>query len=139
IILPVVRDDIAFGLKSQGLDKTAIVAAVDRVLDRFDARHLGDRRGHELSGGGLPLAAPCSALVTGPRLFILAEPHNQLDLKNRALVERPIAGLEESVIVISHDLELIADFDRVLLFDQGRLVADAPPREAIARYREIAA
>ncbi|MFT4184505.1 MAG: ABC transporter ATP-binding protein [Rhizobium sp.] len=139
IILPIVRDDIAFGLKARGLGKAEIDTAVDGILDRFGVRHLADRRAHELSGGELQLAALCSVLVTGPDLLILDEPTNQLDLKNRALVQKTIAGLPENVIVISHDLPLIEDFDRVLLFHQGRLAADAPPAEAIARYRELAA
>lgn len=138
IILPVVRDDIAFGLKSRRLGKNAIDAAVDAVLDRFDVRHLADRRAHELSGGELQMAALCSVLVTGPDILILDEPTNQLDLKNRARVQSTIGRLDENVIVISHDLELVEDFERVLLFDQGRLVADGSPREVIARYREIA-
>ncbi len=139
IILPIVRDDIAFGLKNRGLGKAAIDAAVDGILDRFDVRDLGSRRAHELSGGELQLAALCSVLVTSPKVLILDEPTNQLDLKNRALVERTIAGLTESVIVISHDLELIEGYERVLVFDRGRLAADAPAAEAISRYREIAA
>jgi biotin transport system ATP-binding protein len=112
---------------------------VDGILDRFSVRHLAERRAHELSGGELQMAALCSVLVTGPDILILDEPTNQLDLRNRALVQETIAGLPENVIVISHDLPLIEDFDRVLLFDQGRLIADAPPTEAIARYRELAA
>ncbi|MEZ2222260.1 energy-coupling factor ABC transporter ATP-binding protein [Rhizobium sp. RCC_161_2] len=139
IILPIIRDDIAFGLKARGLGKAEIEAAVDGILDRFGVRHLAERRAHELSGGELQMAALCSVLVTGPDILILDEPTNQLDLKNRALVQKTIASLPESVIVISHDLPLIEDFDRVLLFDQGRLVADAPPAEAITRYRELAA
>ena len=138
IILPVVRDDIAFGLKSRGLGKLEIAAAVDAVLDRLDARHLADRRAHELSGGELQLAALCSVLVTGPDILILDEPTNQLDLRNRGRVERLIGELPEHVLVISHDLPLIADFERVLLFDRGRLIADGAPAETIARYREIA-
>ena len=139
IILPIVRDDIAFGLKRHGFSKAEIEAKVERVLARFGAEALADRRAHELSGGELQVAALCSVLVTGPGILILDEPTNQLDLKNRALVERIIAGLPESAIVITHDLELIADFERVLLFHEGRLAADAPATEAIARYREIAA
>ncbi len=139
IILPIVRDDIAFGLKARGYDKTRIETAVDSILDRFGVTHLGSRRAHELSGGELQMAALCSVLVTGPDILILDEPTNQLDLKNRALVQKTIMGLPESVILISHDLPLLDDFERVLVFDQGRLVADAPAAEAIARYRELAA
>ncbi|MBB4193680.1 biotin transport system ATP-binding protein [Rhizobium aethiopicum] len=139
IILPIVKDDIAFGLKRRGLSKGEIEARVEGVLARFGAEALADRRAHELSGGELQVAALCSVLATGPGILILDEPTNQLDLKNRALVERIIAGLPESAIVITHDLELIGGFERVLLFHQGRLAADAPAAEAIARYREIAA
>jgi biotin transport system ATP-binding protein len=138
IILPIVRDDIAFGLKARGYDKAEIEVAVEGILERFGVSHLGGRRAHELSGGELQMAALCSVLVTGPDILILDEPTNQLDLKNRALVQKTIMGLPESVIVISHDLPLLEDFERVLLFDQGRLVADAPAAEAIARYREMA-
>ncbi|AYG65405.1 MULTISPECIES: ABC transporter ATP-binding protein [unclassified Rhizobium] len=138
IILPIVRDDIAFGLKARGYDKAEIEAAVEGILGRFGVSHLGARRAHELSGGELQMAALCSVLVTGPDILILDEPTNQLDLKNRALVQKTIMGLPERVIVISHDLPLLEDFERVLLFDQGRLVADAPAAEAIARYRELA-
>jgi biotin transport system ATP-binding protein len=138
IILPVVRDDIAFGLKSRGIARQAIDAAVDAVLERFSVKHLAERRAHELSGGELQMAALCSVLVTGPDILILDEPTNQLDLRNRTRVQATIAGLDENVVVISHDLELIEDFERVLLFDEGRLVADTSAPEAIARYREIA-
>lgn len=138
IILPVVRDDIAFGLKSRGLGRTEIEKAVDAILARFDAAHLADRRAHELSGGELQMAALCSVLVTEPRILILDEPTNQLDLRNRTRVQRIVAGLHEHVIVITHDLDFIGDFERVLLFHEGRLMADASPEEAIVRYREIA-
>ncbi|MBB3288525.1 MULTISPECIES: energy-coupling factor ABC transporter ATP-binding protein [Rhizobium] len=138
IILPIVRDDIAYGLKARGYDKTQIEAAVEGILGRFGVGHLGARRAHELSGGELQMAALCSVLVTGPDILILDEPTNQLDLKNRALVRKTMMELPESIIVISHDLPLLEDFERVLLFDQGRLVADAPAEEAIARYRGMA-
>ncbi len=139
IILPIVRDDIAFGLKGRGLTKAEIEKKVELVLARFNAEELAPRRAHELSGGELQIAALCSVLATGPDILILDEPTNQLDLRNRALVQKTIDGLEENVVVITHDLELIAGFERVLLFHEGKLAADAPAAEAIAHYRELAA
>ncbi|GAA3062356.1 energy-coupling factor ABC transporter ATP-binding protein [Rhizobium viscosum] len=138
IILPVVKDDIAFGLKGRGFTKAEIERKVELVLARFNARELASRRAHELSGGELQIAALCSVLATGPDILILDEPTNQLDLRNRALVQTTIDGLEENVVVITHDLELISGFERVLLFHEGRLAADAPATDAIARYRELA-
>ncbi|MBB3659510.1 biotin transport system ATP-binding protein [Rhizobium sp. BK650] len=138
IILPIVRDDIAFGLKGRGFTKAEIDRKVELVLARLNAEGLAPRRAHELSGGELQIAALCSVLATDPNILILDEPTNQLDLRNRALVQKTIEGLEENVVVITHDLELIAGFGRVLLFHEGRLATDAPAEEAIARYRELA-
>ena len=138
IILPIIRDDIAFGLKNRGVGKIAVDAAVAATLQRFGIAHLSDRRAHELSGGELQLAALAALSITGPNILILDEPTNQLDLKNRAVVERTIFGLEQDVLVITHDLPLLETFDRVLLFHQATLVLDGEPEEVIARYREIA-
>jgi len=138
IILPIIRDDIAFGLKNRGVGKIAVDAAVAATLQRFGIAHLSDRRAHELSGGELQLAALAALSITGPSILILDEPTNQLDLKNRAVVERAVLGLEQNVLVITHDLPLLQTFDRVLLFHQATLVLDGEPEEVIARYREIA-
>lgn len=139
MILPVLCEDIAFGLKNRGLSKEEIAARTEAVLQRFGIPQLAQRRIHELSGGETQLAAIASVLVTGPDILILDEPTNQLDLKNRGLIERTIAGLPEQAIVITHDLPLLDGFDRVLLFHQGGLVADTTPAQAIATYRELAA
>ncbi len=138
IILPIIRDDIAFGLKNKGLNKAAIDAAVDAILQRFDIEHLAKRRAHELSGGELQLSALAALTITNPKILIMDEPTNQLDLRNRDLVERTMAGLEQHLIVITHDLPLLESFDRVLLFHQNRLHADASPNDAIRLYRELA-
>lgn len=138
IILPIIRDDIAFGPKSRGLKGAALDQAVDAVLSRFGIAHLAGRRPHELSGGELQLAALSAVVVTEPELVIFDEPTNQLDLKNRAMVKAAIEGLKQQAIVISHDLDLVADFARVLVFHRGLIAFDGDAPEAIARYREIA-
>ena len=139
IIMPIVGEDMEFGLRNRKMDKAARRAAVSQTLDQLGIAHLEKRRAHELSGGELQLAALAAVLVTGPDLIILDEPTNQLDLKNRRMVEATIAGLSQQLIVISHDLDLLNGFDRVLVFHEGRLVEDGEPVHAIARYREIAA
>lgn len=139
MILPVLAEDIAFGLKNRGLAKDEISRRTEAVLERFGIAHLAKRRVHELSGGENQLAAIASVLVTGPDVLILDEPTNQLDLKNRDMIERTIATLPEQAIVITHDLPLLDGFDRVLLFHRGRLAADTTPAEAVRTYREIAA
>ena len=139
MILPVLAEDIAFGLKNRGLSKQEVAQRTEAVLERFGIPHLAKRRIHELSGGETQLAAIASVLVTHPDILILDEPTNQLDLKNRGLIEQTIAALPEQAIVITHDLPLLEGFDRVLLFHQGRLAADGTPADGIRIYREIAA
>ncbi|MCL6706175.1 energy-coupling factor ABC transporter ATP-binding protein [Pseudomonas sp. R2.Fl] len=138
IILPIIADDVALGLKGRGLSKAEVAARVETALSRLGIAHLAQRRPHELSGGELQLAALAAVLATEPDLVIFDEPTNQLDLKNRAIVERAIAALDQAAIVISHDLALVESFERVLVFHRGALVFDGPPAEAVARYREVA-
>ncbi len=134
IILPIVRDDIAFGLKRLGLGRAETEKRMKAVLAGLGISHLEERRAHELSGGELQLAALAALLVTEPQILILDEPTNQLDIKNRAIVEKTIAALSQSLIVITHDLSLLQGFDRVLVFHEGVLIADAGPEEAVAHY-----
>lgn len=139
LIMPQVREDIVFGLKAHGCDAAEAAQRAEAALARFGISALGDRRVHELSGGELQLAAIASVTATGPDVLIFDEPVNQLDLKNRARVVEAIRALPEHAIVISHDLPLVEDFDRVLVFHEGRIAFDGAPLPAIARYREIAA
>ena len=138
IILPIIRDDVAFGLKRLSLNNVETETRVKAVLARLGISHLEERRAHELSGGELQLSALAALLVTEPQVLILDEPTNQLDLKNRAIVEKTMAALSQALVVITHDLPLLAGFDRVLVFHEGALVADADPEEAVARYLEVA-
>jgi len=138
IILPIIRDDVAFGLKRLSLNNVETETRVKAVLARLGISHLEERRAHELSGGELQLSALAALLVTDPQILILDEPTNQLDLKNRAIVEKTMAALSQALVVITHDLPLVAGFDRVLVFHEGALVADADPEEAVARYLEVA-
>lgn len=138
IILPLIGEDIAMGPKARGLKGAALDAAINPVVERLGIAPLLNRRPHELSGGELQLAALAAVLVTKPKLVIFDEPTNQLDLRNRARVERTIHTLDEQALVISHDLELVASFDRVLVFDQAKLVFDGEAGKATAFYRDLA-
>lgn len=138
LIMPQVMEDIVFGLKAHGRSQAEAEARARAALSRFGIEALGPRRVHELSGGELQLAAIASVSATGPDILIFDEPVNQLDLKNRRRVVDAIHALPEHAIVISHDLPLIEDFDRVLVFHEGRIVFDGLPAEATAHYREIA-
>jgi biotin transport system ATP-binding protein len=69
-----------------------------------------------------------------PLRVVFDEPTTLLDLANKRRISRVVAELEQDVVVVTHDLDLLAGFDRVLVVDEGRVVADGPPDEAVAAY-----
>lgn len=135
IIMPTVAEDVAFGLRKSGLSKPDIAARVTQVLTRFDLSGHADHPAHLLSGGQKQLLAMASVLVCEPRALVMDEPTTLLDLRNAAEISRVVSELEQPVILATHHLDLLADFDRVLVFDQGSVVADDAPAPAVDFYR----
>ena len=67
------------------------------------------------------------------------EPTTLLDARNARLITEMLTGLDQQVIVVTHQLELLAGFDRVIVIDNGRIVGDDVPDAAISRYRALLA
>ncbi len=139
IVYPVVEEDLAFGLKALKLPRDEINHRIDEILARYDLLDFKTHPSHLLSGGQKQLLAISGVLVMAPRYVVFDEPTTLLDLRNRNRVERAIADLDQTVITVSHDLDLIADYDRVLVIENGRIAVDDRPAVAIARYREMMA
>jgi biotin transport system ATP-binding protein len=134
IVMPTVEEDIAFGLRNMNLPKAEIAARVDAILE---AHRFGDRRAapaYLLSGGEQKLLSLMSVVVMEPRYIVFDEPLNSLDLAARRRFTRLMRGLAQTVITITHDFELVADYDRAILIHEGRLLADGPPSEVASRY-----
>ena len=137
IVMPTVREDIAFGLRRRGLSKAEVAARVDRALTAYGLAGHADHPAHLLSGGQKQLLALASVLVTEPRVLVLDEPTTLLDLRNAAVVQRVVRELPQQVVLVTHHLELLEDFDRVVVFDEARLVYDGEPESAVAYYRKL--
>lgn len=134
IVFPLVEEDIAFGMKNQGLSQDTISRKTTEVLARYDLTEFRSHPTHLLSGGQKQLLAIAGVLVMAPDYIVFDEPTTLLDLRNKRRVSRAIHDLDQTVILVSHDLDLLADFDRVLVFDKGRIVADDAPGPALAAY-----
>jgi biotin transport system ATP-binding protein len=80
------------------------------------------------------MLAIAGVLVMEPHYVVFDDPTTLLDLRNSRLIARTIAELPQTAIVVSHDLDLLRDFDRVLVFHDGRLVDDDTPNAALAHY-----
>lgn len=134
IVMPQVRDDVDFSLRRLKLPKAERAARVDAALARFGLTEHAQDSPHTLSGGQKQLLALAAVLVLEPELVIADEPTTLLDLRNRTRIAREFAALDQQLIVVTHDLELLTDFDRVICLDDARVVADGPPDEVIDFY-----
>ncbi|AWB07917.1 cobalt ABC transporter ATP-binding protein (plasmid) [Azospirillum humicireducens] len=132
IVYPIVREDLAFGLEGNAAE---VDAAIMAALDRLGIARLADRRIHELSGGERQLIALAGVLARHPRTILFDEPTSQLDLANRNRLRDVLADLPQQAVVVTHDLDLVAGFDRVLVVDGGRIVSDGSPGDVVAFYR----
>ncbi|WP_066524862.1 energy-coupling factor ABC transporter ATP-binding protein [Corynebacterium bouchesdurhonense] len=137
IVMPRVADDVAFSLRRFKLPRDEVRARTAAALERFGLSELAENSPHTLSGGEKQLLALASVLVTEPDTVIADEPTTLLDLRNRRRLIRELEALEQQVIVVTHDLEMLRGFDRVLVIDEAHLVCDAAPDEAIAHYLDL--
>jgi biotin transport system ATP-binding protein len=139
IVMPTVREDVAFGLRRRGLSRAARDALVDDVLARFELADHADHPAHLLSGGQKQLLALAAVLVTEPSVLVLDEPTTLLDLRNARSVARHLERLDQQVVLVTHHLELLEGFDRVLVFDEAALIHDSTPDDAVTFYRKLMA
>ncbi|HEX8434995.1 energy-coupling factor ABC transporter ATP-binding protein [Archangium sp.] len=139
IVLPTVEEDVAFGLKNLRLGPADISERVTAILRRYGLEDFRHHPAHLLSGGQKQLLALSSVLVMEPRYVVFDEPTTLLDLRNKRRLAQAIHDMPQTAIVVSHDLELLRDFDRVLVFDGGRVVLDDVPAVALDAYARMMA
>lgn len=120
-------------------DRRADAAAVSEAMAALDVTHLAQRRATELSGGELARALIARLLAQRTPLILADEPVAGLDPAHQFAVMALFAGLARqgrTVIASIHDLSLAARFcHRLVLMDQGRLVASGSPSEVLTPAR----
>ncbi|MEV7662399.1 ABC transporter ATP-binding protein [Paenarthrobacter sp. NPDC089316] len=139
LVMPTGREDVELSLRRSVRDPKERAARAEAVLDRFGLLHLADQSIYELSGGERQLLALAAVLAVNPGVLVLDEPSTLLDLRNRELLRRTIAGLDQQVIMSTHDLDLVLEMDRVLVVEAGRIVFDGGAAEGVAHYRALCA
>jgi biotin transport system ATP-binding protein len=137
IVMPTVAEDVAFSLRRSGLGRAERAARVHETLQRFGLAAHADHPAHLLSGGQKQLLALASVLVTKPQVLVCDEPTTLLDARNARAVAALLAELPQQVILVTHHLEQLRGFDRVLVMEGGRVVADAQPPAALAAYARV--
>lgn len=109
LFCPTVAEDVAFGPLNLGKSKEEAIAIVDDVLSRLGLMHLRDRVTHKLSGGEKRLVTLATVLAMDPEVLILDEPTNALDPSNHARLVEILQGLDQAIILVSHDPDFRAE------------------------------
>ena len=137
IIMPTVAEDVAIGLSRRGLSTSETKRRTTEILARHGLAGHHDHPAQLLSGGQKQMLALAAVLVTEPAILVCDEPTTLLDLRNVRVVARTLHDLDQQVILLTHHLDMLRQFDRVLVLDEGRVVCDDRPEPAIKHYQAL--
>ncbi|MDY6911583.1 MAG: ABC transporter ATP-binding protein [Chloroflexota bacterium] len=133
LFCPSVWDDVAFGPQNMGLTKAEVKARTTEALLLVGHLELAHRPPHHLSGGEKRMVSIAGVLAMRPGLVVYDEPSANLDIRSRRRVIDLLQSSPQTTLISSHDLELIIEVcNRVLLMDEGRLIADGSPRQIMS-------
>ena len=141
-----VEKDIAFGPRNQKLPQEEIERRVDYAMEcvHLDRKEIGPRSPFELSGGQMRRVAIAGVLAMKPSVLILDEPTAGLDPMGRDSILSMLEELHSrdriTVLMVSHSMDDMARLaSRLLVFSEGRLIADGTPREIFAQEKMLSA
>ena len=125
LISATVFEDVAFGPSQLGVTGPALDALVTRSLAAVGLHGFASRESHHLSQGEKRRVCLAGVLACEP--LVLDEPTSDLDPRGRRQLKALLRNLPVAKIIATHDLELALDLcSRVLVLDEGRLVAEGP-------------
>ncbi len=133
-------DNVAFGLRCQGVPRREARAEAARWLERVGLAEHAAARPRRLSGGQSQRVALARALATRPRLLLLDEPLAALDartrLETRATLRHHLEEFEAVAVLVTHDpLDAMVLADRLVVVEEGRVVQTGTPGQVARRPR----
>lgn len=144
IIASIVEEDVAFGPENLGLPPQEIRARVDEALRDVDMAEYKKSTPHHLSGGQKQRIAIAGIIAMQPACLVLDEPTAMLDPKGRAEIIETLHRLNRekgmTIVLITHYMEEAENADRVLVMNDGELIADDTPRvifSDVARLKQV--
>jgi cobalt/nickel transport system ATP-binding protein len=130
-----VFEDVAFGPLYAGLPEAEIRRRAEAALSHVGLEGFEDRLSHHLSLGEKKRASIATVLAMEPDLLILDEPTAGLDPRTRRNLVDYLRSLDHTLVVATHDLDLVADvFERTVVLDGGEKVEDGPSRDILGDH-----
>ncbi len=137
LIMPTALEDIMLSLRRVIRSKNERVNAALAALEDIGLSGKGDVSVNALSGGQRQLVALAGVLTATPLVVVADEPTTLLDLRWKAHVGALLQALPIQLIEVTHDLEAATKAQRTLVIDEGSVVFDGTPTDAVARYRDL--
>lgn len=133
LFMPLVEDEIKFGLQARNMPSGK--EDIKKALDRVGISHLISRAPHELSGGQKQKVAIAAALAVNPEILLFDEPTSQLDPQSTIEIYDILTQLKsegKTIVLIEQKIEDIIDkVDKILVIDEGRVIAYGNPRDVL--------
>ena len=143
LVATIVEDDVAFGPENLGVPSEEIRRRVDEALETVGMSAYAKHEPHRLSGGQKQRVAIAGLIAMMPSCMIFDESTAMLDPSGRREVIETFEKLNReqgiTVLTITHYMSEAARADRVIVIDDGRILADGTPREVFARAEELEA
>lgn len=143
LVATIVEEDVAFGPENLGIPSEEIRRRVDEALAIVGMSDYARHEPHRLSGGQKQRVAIAGLIAMMPSCMIFDESTAMLDPKGRREVIETFERLNRergiTVLTITHYMSEAARADRVIVLDDGKIIADATPREVFANPERLAA
>ena len=125
LFMNTVYDDIVFGLRSSKESEENIKLKVNTIIEKFQIEKLINKQIYKLSGGEKKIVAIAGIMIMNPEIILMDEVTSSLDPKSRRIVINLIKDLKETIVIASHDLDMILDVcDRVLVLNNGEIIQE---------------
>jgi biotin transport system ATP-binding protein len=134
LVMPTCVEDVELSLRRHEKDAQRRHARALAVLERYGLAGHADDSVHGLSGGQKQLLALAGVLAVEPAVVVADEPTTLLDLANTRRVADLLFGLEQQLVLVTHDLDLARRCDRVLVVEDARVRYDGPAGAAVDDY-----
>lgn len=141
LIASIVEEDVAFGPENLGLEPSLIRQRVDEALKAVDMFDFKRSTPHRLSGGQKQRIAIAGIIAMEPACLVLDEPTAMLDPKGRAEIIETLIRLKEqkgiTIVLITHYMEEAENADRVIVMNDGEIIADDKPKEIFKCVKKL--